>query len=57
MTTATMERQQSGNPLISVDDVTFGYGEVPVLESVSIDVARLLSRTGRAERKRQEHAA
>ena len=38
MTTATMERQQSGNPLISVDDVTFGYGEVPVLESVSIDV-------------------
>ncbi|OYR84868.1 ABC transporter ATP-binding protein [Halorubrum ezzemoulense] len=38
MTTATMERQQSGNPLISVDDITFGYGEVPVLESVSIDV-------------------
>ena len=38
MTTTTMERQQSGNPLISVDDVTFGYGEVPVLESVSIDV-------------------
>ncbi|MDB9250563.1 metal ABC transporter ATP-binding protein [Halorubrum ezzemoulense] len=38
MTTATTKRQQSGDPLISVDDVTFGYGEVPVLESVSIDV-------------------
>ncbi|EMA69242.1 metal ABC transporter ATP-binding protein [Halorubrum kocurii] len=38
MTTATTERQQSGDPLISVDDVTFGYGEVPVLESVSIDI-------------------
>ncbi|TKX73027.1 MULTISPECIES: metal ABC transporter ATP-binding protein [Halorubrum] len=38
MTTATTERQQSGNPLIRVDDVTFGYGGAPVLESVSIDV-------------------
>jgi zinc transport system ATP-binding protein len=39
MTTATTEREGSGDHLISVDDVTFGYGEVPVLESVSIDVA------------------
>ena len=38
MTTATTERERSGDPLISVDDVTFGYGEIPVLESVSIDV-------------------
>jgi len=38
MTTATTERERSGDPLINVDDVTFGYGEIPVLESVSIDV-------------------
>jgi zinc transport system ATP-binding protein len=38
MTTATTERERSRDPLISVDDVTFGYGEIPVLESVSIDV-------------------
>lgn len=36
--TATMEKERSADPFISVDDVTFGYGEVPVLESVSIDV-------------------
>lgn len=51
MTTATTEREGSEDHLISVDDVTFGYGEVPVLESVSIDVEpRSLPRTGRAER-------
>ena len=38
MMTATTERERPGGPLISVDDVTFGYGEIPVLESVSIDV-------------------
>jgi zinc transport system ATP-binding protein len=38
MTTATTEEAALPGPLISVDDVTFGYGDVPVLESVSIDV-------------------
>ena len=38
MTTATTKKERSADPLISVDDVTFGYGEIPVLESVSIDV-------------------
>ena len=38
MTTATTKKERSADPLISVDDVTFGYGEIPVLESVSIDI-------------------
>ena len=35
MTTATTKKERSADPLISVDDVTFGHGEIPVLESVS----------------------
>jgi len=38
MTTGTTVRERSSGPIVSVDDVTFGYGEVPVLDSVSIDV-------------------
>lgn len=39
MTTATTEKERVADPLISVDDITFGYdGEIPVLESVSIDI-------------------
>jgi zinc transport system ATP-binding protein len=38
MTTATTETERSAEPLISVTDVAFGYGDVPVLDSVSIDV-------------------
>ena len=38
MTIATTEKERSADPLISVDDITFGYGEIPVLESVSIDI-------------------
>ncbi|WP_436346853.1 hypothetical protein [Natronorubrum sp. FCH18a] len=32
MTTATPETDRSVGPIISVDDVTFGYGDLPVLE-------------------------
>jgi zinc transport system ATP-binding protein len=39
MTTGTTARERSSGTVVSVDDVTFGYGELPVLESVSIDVA------------------
>ena len=38
MTTATTEKERVADPLISVDNITFGYGEIPVLESVSIDI-------------------
>ena len=38
MTIATTEKERSADALISVDDITFGYGEIPVLESVSIDI-------------------
>ncbi|OAQ51263.1 ABC transporter ATP-binding protein [Natrinema mahii] len=38
MTTATAKSERSVDPIVSVDDVTFGYGDLPVLESVSIEV-------------------
>jgi zinc transport system ATP-binding protein len=38
MTPATTRGERSTDAVISVDDITFGYGEMPVLESVSIDV-------------------
>ncbi|KYH23959.1 cobalamin import ATP-binding protein BtuD [Halalkalicoccus paucihalophilus] len=38
MTTVMTEKEPSAESLISVDVVTFGYGNVSVLESVSIDV-------------------
>ena len=38
MTITTTEKERSADALISVDDITFGYGEIPVLESVSIDI-------------------
>ena len=38
MTITTMKKERVADPLISVDDITFDYGEIPVLESVSIDI-------------------
>ncbi|KTG10564.1 ABC transporter ATP-binding protein [Haloprofundus marisrubri] len=38
MTTTTTDRKRSTSPIISAGDVTFGYSDVSVLESVSVDV-------------------
>lgn len=38
MTTVTSRTDESTDPLISVRDVSVSYGDVPVLDSVSIDV-------------------
>ena len=39
MTITTTDKERVADPLISVDDITFGYdGEIPVLESMSIDI-------------------
>ncbi|WP_222912817.1 metal ABC transporter ATP-binding protein [Natrinema sp. SYSU A 869] len=38
MTTAPPDEQDATEPIVSIDDVTFRYGDRPVLEDVSIDV-------------------